>query len=293
MNSRRSFIKQTGLLVAGATLLPSLPSLAFAPAKRLAGLQLYSLRDLLPKDVKGVIAAVAEAGYGEVETYGYSKKDGFWGLAAKDFADLLKQHNLKAPSGHYDMDRYIETGNSDILKSYIEAANIVGAEYVTVPYLGDHLRKDLDGFKKVAARLNEGGALCKAAGLRLAYHNHDFEFKKFGDTTGYEVMLKETDKKLVDFEMDLYWVVRSGNDPLKLIASHPKRFTMWHVKDMDKANHNLNTEVGKGAIDFKAIFAKAKESDAKHFFVEHETNYQPTELGSIKTSCDYMKANLL
>lgn len=293
MNSRRTFIKQTGLLVAGATILPALPSLASAPAKRVAGLQLYSLRDLLPKDVKNVIAAVAEAGYGEVETYGYSKKDGFWGLDAKAFGALLKQHGLKAPSGHYDMDYFMETGNSDVLKTYIEAANVLGAEYVTVPYLGDHLRKNLDGFKKVASRLNEAGALCKASGLRLAYHNHDFEFKKYGDTTGYEVMLKETDKKLVDFEMDLYWVVRSGNDPLKLIAEHPKRFTMWHVKDMDKTNHNLNTEVGKGAIDFKAIFAKAKQSGAKHFFVEHETNYQPNELGSIKTSCAYVKENLL
>ena len=277
-------------MLAGASLLPSLPSLAFAPAKRVAGLQLYSLRDLLPKDVKGVIAAVANAGYGEVETYGYSKQDKFWGLAPKEFAALLKQHGLKAPSGHYDMGRFLDTGNSDTLKEYIEAANIVGAEYITVPSMGV---KGLDGFKKAAARLNEGGALCKAAGLRFAYHNHDFEFKKYGETTGYEVMLKETDKKLVDFEMDLYWVVRSGNDPLKLIADHPKRFTMWHVKDMDKANHGLNTEVGKGAIDFKAIFAQAKQSGAKHFFVEHETNYQPNELASIKTSCEYMKANLL
>ncbi len=293
MNSRRSFIKQTGLFIAGTALLPSLPALAFAKPKKVAGLQLYSLRDLLPKDVKGVIKAVADAGYGEVETYGYSKRDKFWGLDAKAFGDLLQQHGLKAPSGHYDMDGFIGTGKSDALQSYIEAANILGATYITVPYLGDHLRKDLDGFKKVAARLNEAGALCKASGLKLAYHNHDFEFKKFGDTTGYEVMLNETDKKLVDFEMDLYWVVRSGNDPLKLFAAHPKRFTMWHVKDMDKANHGLNTEVGKGAIDFKAIFAQAKQSGAKHFFVEHETNYQPNELASIKTSCEYLKANLL
>ncbi|RZL21642.1 MAG: sugar phosphate isomerase/epimerase, partial [Pedobacter sp.] len=111
--------------------------------------------------------------------------------------------------------------------------------------------------------------------------------------TGYDVFLTETDKNLVNFELDLYWVARSGNDPLALFKKYPGRFPMWHVKDMDKAKPEQNTEVGKGSIDFKAIFAEKKLSGMKHFFVEHENNYNPNPIGSIKTSCDYIKANLI
>ena len=135
--------------------------------------------------------------------------------------------------------------------------------------------------------------MCKDAGLRLAYHNHDFEFQKQGETTGYQILLNETDKKLVDFELDLYWVVRSGNDPLKLFKENPGRFTMWHVKDMDKTNPALNAEVGTGSIDWKPIFAAAKLSGMKYFFVEHETNYKPNPIESVAASCDYIKKNIL
>jgi sugar phosphate isomerase/epimerase len=93
--------------------------------------------------------------------------------------------------------------------------------------------------------------------------------------------------------MDLYWVVRSGNDPMRLFKAYPGRFPMWHVKDMDKTNPALNAEIGTGSIDFKSIFAQAKQSGMKHFFVEHETNYKPDPIGSITTSAGYIKANLI
>ncbi|MBP8067746.1 MAG: sugar phosphate isomerase/epimerase, partial [Pedobacter sp.] len=179
------------------------------------------------------------------------------------------------------------------LKSYIEAANTLGSEYVTVPYLGAGVRKTADDFKKIAQKLNEAASVCKSSGIKLAYHNHDFEFTKFGNTTGYEIMLNETDKNLVDYELDLYWVAKSGIDPIALFKAHPKRFTMWHVKDMDKTNNAVNTEIGQGAVNFKSIFAEAKLSGVKHYFVEHEFNFKPNELGSIKTSFDYVKNTLL
>ncbi len=292
MNSRRAFIKQTSILAASAALIP-----AFAHCmhiqKHAVGLQLYSLRDIIGKDITGIIEKVAAIGYKEVETYGYSRKDGFWGLDAKAFGSLLKQNGLKSPSGHFDMDGFIGGKGNDSLKSYIEAANTIGSEYITAPYLGDHLRKTADDYKKIANKLNEAGTLCKASGLKLAYHNHDFEFIKFGDTTGLGIMLNETDKNLVDFELDLYWVARSGVDPLALFKAHPKRFAMWHVKDMDKTNKNLNTEIGQGAINFKEIFAEAKLSGVKHYFVEHETNYKPNEIGSVKASFDFVNNQLL
>lgn len=289
MNSRRTFLKQAGIAAAGALIIPSY---ACSAPNKIIGLQLYSLRLQLPKDVKGTIEKVAQAGYKEVETYGYSVKDKFWGLDPKSFKSLLKDNGLTAPSGHYGMDKFITDGNQDELKSYIEAAKIIDSEFITVPYLGDALRKTPDDYKKVAARLNEAATLCKASGLKLAYHNHNFEFEKHGDVTGYEIMLKETDPKLVQFELDLYWVVRSGNDPAKLFAEHPGRFPMWHVKDMDKANNTINTEVGSGTINFKDIYSHAKEAGLKHFIVEQE-NFSLDPYVSIKQSADYIKKNII
>ena len=250
MNSRRDFIKLAGLAAAGAAIAPSF---AFAAPAKIVGLQLYSLRAQLPTDVQGTIAKVAKAGYKEVETYGYSLKDKYWGLDPKAFKDLLNANGLTAPSGHYGMDKFLGTGEADELKSYIEAANIIGSSYIVVPYLGDALRKNEDDWKKIAVRLNEASAICKAAGLKLGYHNHNFEFTKIGATTGYDILLKGTDPDAVQFEMDLYWVVRSGNDPVKLFTEYPGRFPMWHVKDMDKVDNTINTEVGTGTIDFKTL----------------------------------------
>lgn len=291
MTTRKTFIKQTGLIV--ATLAVS-PSFAFSSiAKPAVGLQLYSLRDIIKNDIKGIIKKVATIGYKEVETYGYSVKNGFWGLTAKEFSILLKENGLTSPSGHFGMDNFMAGKNSDELKSYIEAANLLGSDYVTVPFIGAEIRKTADDYKRVALKLNEAAILCKAAGLKLAYHNHDFEFKAFNDTTGFDILLKETDKKLVDFELDLYWAVRSGIDPIALFKANPNRFKMWHVKDMDKVNQNLNAEIGQGAINFKDIFKGAKQADVKHYFIEHEHNYKPDELGSIKESFRYVNDLLL
>jgi len=289
MNSRRSFLKKSGLFATGVALAPSF---AFSKPKKVVGVQLYSLRDIIGKDVKGVIEKVAAIGYKEVETYGYSVKDKFWGLAPKEFSTLLKQNALTAPSGHYDLENFMSGKSTDELKSYIEAANIIGSEYIIVPYLGSGIRKTADHYMKLAAKLNEGAELCKKSGLKFAYHNHDFEFKKFGNTTGLEIMLKGTDKNLVDFELDLYWAVRSGVDPMTLFKSYPNRFKLWHVKDMDKVNNNSNTEIGQGAVDFKKIFDGQKLSGVKHYYVEHETNYKPDQIGSIRTSFNYVKNEL-
>lgn len=291
MNSRRTFLKNTGIIAAAVA---TAPSFAYAlPKKHPVGLQLYSLRDIIKNDIKGIISKVAAIGYKEVETYGYSVKDGFWGLDAKAFKDLLKQHGMSSPSGHFDMGNFMAGKSNDDLKSYIEAANILGSTYITVPWLDAPIRKTADDYKKVSQKLNEAATLCKAAGLRLAYHNHDFEFTKFGNTTGYEIMLKHTDQKLVDFELDLYWAVRSAADPLTLFKNHPGRFKMFHVKDIDKTNKAVNTEIGNGLVDFKSIFKGAKQAGVKHYFVEHEFNYKPDELGSIKTSFDYVNNQLL
>lgn len=279
------------MAAAAALLVPSFACVA--NDKKLVGLQLYSLRDELPKDVKGTLAKVAKAGFKEVETYGFSIKDQFWGLTPAEFKKLLDDNGLTAPSGHYGLGSYLTDGNTEELKAAIAAAKVLGSEYVTIPWLDESIRKSAEDYKKIAVKINEAGKLAKEAGIRLAYHNHNFEFEKQGDTTGYEILLKGTDKNLVDFELDLYWVVRSGNDPIKLFKENPGRFTMWHVKDMDKADPALNAEVGTGSINFKPIFADAKLSGMKHFFVEHETNYKPNPMESVAASCAYIKKEII
>lgn len=287
MISRRNFIVTTGL---AATAVLASPSFALTMNKKEIGLQLYTLRDELPKDVKGTLEKVAKAGYTTVETYGFSIKDQFWGLTPKELKKILDDNGLKAVSGHYNLGSFLYDGNTAELIAAIEAAKVLKNEFLTVPWIDEPFRRSIEDYKKIAARVNEAAEMCKKAGLKLAYHNHDFEFKKYDGVTGYEILLKETDKDLVYFELDLYWVVHSGNDPLKLFKENPGRFKMWHVKDKDKNNNDLNTEVGSGTIDFKPFFAAAKQSGMVHFFVEQENNFASN---SIQTSCDFISKNLI
>ena len=291
MIKRREFLINAGLALGALAIAPSL---AFNSKKRPIGIQLWTLRDTLPKDVKGVLAQVGKVGFNEVETFGYLIDKGFFGTSLHDFKSMLDDNGLKATSNHFDFNSMIKDGSTNLVKPYIEAANHLGSEYITIPYIVAELRGTSgDDYKKLALQINKVGELCKAGGLKLAYHNHDFEFTKFGSTNGYEILLNETDKKLVDFEMDLYWVVRSGNDPLQLFKKYPGRFKMWHVKDMDKVNPDWNAEIGSGKIDFKSIFAQAELSGMKRFFLEHESNYEPNPIESAATSFNYIKKNLI
>ncbi|RTY69715.1 sugar phosphate isomerase/epimerase [Flavobacterium sp. GSP27] len=291
MIKRREFLINAGLALGALAIAPSF---AFDSKKRAIGIQLWTLRDTLPKDVKGVLAQVGKAGFTEVETFGYSVDNGFFGTSVRDFKSILDDNGLKATSNHFDFNSMIKDGSTDLVQSYVETANYLGSEYVTVPYIVSELRGTTgDAYKKLALQINKVGELCKAGGLKLAYHNHDFEFTKFGSTNGYEILLNETDKNLVDFEMDLYWVIRAGHDPLELFKKYPGRFKMWHVKDMDKVNPDWNAEIGTGTIDFKGIFAQAERAGLKRFFLEHESNYKPNPIESAVTSFNYIKKNLI
>ncbi|MDF2433197.1 MAG: hypothetical protein JWP44_2828 [Mucilaginibacter sp.] len=286
MTTRRKFLTQAGLISAGMMMAPKVFS---ARPEHIVGLQLYSLRDQIPKDVKGTIEKVAAAGYKEVETFGYSKQHGFWGLDAKAFSDLLKANGLTTPSGHFGMDDLFVHDKTDDLQAYIEAANATGMEYVVVPSVNGEVLKTVDQFKQVAEKMNKAAELCKKSGLKLGYHNHNFEWKPVGGTTFYDVLMRETDPALVRMEMDIYWVVRAGQDPVKIFKQHPGRFALCHLKDMDKKNHNLNTEIGKGMIDFKEILKYARGAGLKHFIVEQENYIHIDPYISITESAAYAK----
>jgi sugar phosphate isomerase/epimerase len=295
MTNRKQFLQQSALLAAGMLLAPScmLGSKSTPKSARNIGLQLYSLREIISQDVPGLIKRISDIGYRDVETYGFSSTSGYWGLAPSEFKSLLDEHDVVSNSGHYGLDDFIRTGNDTELKSIIEAASVLKQHYVTVPYLGDDLRTTADDFKRTIEALNKAAALCKDAGLKLAYHNHDFELKDLGDgQTGLQIFLENSDATAIDFELDLYWVVRAGQDPVSLFTTYPGRFTMWHVKDMDKNKPELNTEIGDGSIDFKSIFAAADTAGLKHFYVEQE-NFSKEPYQSITESITHIKQELI
>ena len=295
MPTRRAFIKQTSLASTG--LLFSGKSLFYS--KPLIGLQLYTVRDQIAKDPEGTLAKVAQIGYNSAEVFGYGKGK-FFGLTPAQFSALLKKYQLTSPSGHYSMGSYLITGDQDDLNEAISVAATMGHKFLTIPFLQDNMRTSLDDYKHLADKMNVAGAAAKKSGLKLAYHNHNFEFKDWGGgQTGFGIFMTQTDPALVNFEMDIYWVTRAGLDPLQLIKDHPGRFKMWHVKDMSqKADPSYTTggqqyfaEVGTGVIDFKEIFRHRKESGMEYFFVEQDQSSRPV-YDAITNSFGYIKANL-
>jgi sugar phosphate isomerase/epimerase len=144
----------------------------------------------------------------------------------------------------------------------------------------------------MAEQFNKAAEKCKAAGIQFCYHNHDFEFDQQDGKYPYDVLLDNTDPKLVKMEMDLYWVTKAGQDPLKLFEQHPGRFPLWHLKDMDNTAAHSFTEVGNGVIDFKKIFSNADKAGFKYFFVEQD-KCPGDPFDSITKSISYIKKNLV
>jgi len=274
---RRTFIQSTALALAGVGLANSAFAGAGSKYKNKVGLQLYSLRDVIFKDAKGVLKSVADFGYKELETFGY--KDGkLFGMTVKEYGDYVKSLGMKTISGHYGIDLL----DKDWDKTCADAKSL-GQQYVVVPYLNEQYYSSLEVLKKTCATINKGAEVAKKNGLRMGYHNHAFEFKQVEGQVMFDVMLKELDPKLVSIEMDIFWVVNAGQDPLVYFEKYPGRFTQWHVKDMDKTDKNRNADVGTGTIDWKNIFAASKKSGMEHFYIEQET-YPNNSTESIKNS---------
>jgi sugar phosphate isomerase/epimerase len=239
------------------------------------GLQLYTVRDEMKKDVEGTIARVAASGYTEVEFAGYFDK------TPAEIRAMLDHHGLTAPSTH------IGSIAPDDWKKALDAAHVIGHSYIVFPWIPVERRTGIDGYKKIAADFNRAAEQAKAAGLQFAYHNHDFEFAPVDGKLPYDVLLTETDPTLVQMEMDLYWITKGGQDPLTYFARWPGRFPLVHVKDSMGPPDNKMADVGAGKIDWKRIFAKEQQAGIKHFFVEHDQPADP--FASIRVSCDYLK----
>jgi sugar phosphate isomerase/epimerase len=293
MTTRRSFLKSTSIATAGLMVIPS----GFKIKSQLIGLQLYTVRDEMGKDPKSTLAKVAQIGYTSVESAGYTGDRKFYKMSPSEFKKELKQNGLVIPSSHYRLGEDKEKG--EIMKGTllhewdkaIEDVAEVGIKYMVCAWLSETERKGLDHYKYIADQLNIAGEKCKKAGIQLCYHNHDFEFIKQDDKYPYDVLLA-SDKDLVKFEMDLYWMKKAGQDPMKYFNEHPGRFPLWHIKDMDNTSEHSFTEVGNGIIDFKEIFKHKEKAGMKYFFVEQD-KCPGSPFDSITQSISYIKKNLV
>ena len=292
MVTRRKFIQQSSVLTAALMVNKN----RLLKMHKDVGLQLYTVRDEI-KDLNSTLQKISAAGYTNIEMFGYKDRS-YFGNTMPQMAELLKQNHLITVSGHYTLTDFLydKDYNWDSWKHMLDDANVLKHKYVTIPWVDEKHRTE-DGFKLIAERLNKGGELSKAAGLITAYHNHNFEFSKTADGTRlYEILLKNTDPAHVKFEMDLYWVENADQDPVEWFKKYPGRFAMWHLKDMEAsaagAPKGQTCEVGKGVIDWKTIFQSEKLAGLDYAFVEQEQYRRPV-FDCIKTSADYIKANLL
>lgn len=283
---RREFLKSTAAATTGVLLSNYLPGCKSASISKDVrnnfGLQLYTLRDVLPKDPKDVLTQVASFGYKEIEGY-EGPKGMFWGMKNTEFKKLMDDLGMKFVSTHCNI-------NQDFERKAAEAAEI-GMKYLICPYLGP--QKKIDDFKKFAETFNQRGETCKKNGLRFAYHNHDYGFVPLEGQMPQDVLMQNTDKSLVDFEMDIYWVVTGGQDPIAWIDKYPGRFKLCHIKDRKKgaplSDKDASVDLGTGGIDFKSILKEGGKKGMEYFIVEQEAYENTTPLAAAKADAEYLK----
>lgn len=285
-SSRRKFIRLSGTAAAGLFFSSYLPSCKASPTttkiNRNFGLQLYTLRDDMPKDPKGVLTKVASFGYEKIESY-EGPKGMFWGMSNMEFKKLMDDLGMYIVASHVDINKNFERK--------AEEAAAIGMKYLVCPWLGP--QKTLDDFRRFADVFNQRGEVCRKNGLRFAYHNHDYSFQKLEGQYPQDVLMQNTGKDLVDYEMDIYWVVTAGEDPAAWLKKYPGRFTLSHVKDRSKAaapsEKNASVVVGTGSIDYASLLKTASANGMKHFIVEQEAYVGTTPLAAVEANADYMK----
>lgn len=296
-SSRRSFLRNSAFgLGALAFASPALQSLAAVKYKKLVGVQLYSVRDDMRKDPQGTLNALAEMGYKYVEHANYMNRK-FYGWEAKEFRKRLDDLGMKMPSGHTVMGKahWDDAKNdfTDLWKNTVEDAAIMGQELVISPSIDMGIRKDKNLLLKYMEIFNKSGELCNKSGMRFGYHNHDFEFsEKLEGELLYDIMLNNTDPKLVAQQLDIGNMINGGGVPAEVMKKFPGRFVSMHVKDEVPAKsgheHFESTVLGKGSgqIDVQALVKLGdKEGGTKHFIIEQEA-YQGLQ------PLDCMKENI-
>ena len=226
------------------------------------GVQLYTVRAEMRASVEKTLEQVARIGYKEVEFAGYFDR------SAKDIRALLDANGLTSPSAHSAAMPAIRNR----LPQLLEDAAIMGQRCVICASLPNS-EQTIDGYKRVAAEFNRAGELGAKSGITVGFHNHSDDHAALGDTTGFDILLAECDPKVTTMQMDLYWTVKGGKDPLAYFAKYPGRFSSVHVKDMTAGG--VMVDVGEGALPFAKYFAQSKQAGIKYYFVEHDEPADP------------------
>jgi sugar phosphate isomerase/epimerase len=306
MQNRRKFISQSATLAFGGSLLSKAlfanPASAFKP--RPLGLQLFTFFSTIDQDVPGTLKKIKDAGYTEIES-AFSRKGGYYGMSAKEFDKMLRDMGLSWKSHHVTGAPFRMPANAkppvdaegkpisippmrNLRDNYREIIDELAE--IKLPYLvcASTPIDTKDEVKASTDVLNMAAEAAKKAGITLAYHNHDKEFKSVEDMIPYEYFLSQTSDKVMKMELDLAWCMKGGADPVALFKKHPGRFPLWHVKDIDK--EGKIQPVGKGILDFKPIFEAAGKAGLKHIFVEHD--FPADAVASINESSAYINKNL-
>jgi sugar phosphate isomerase/epimerase len=280
--NRRQFLK-TGGVLASAMAMGSATDL-FAANKPLKqfGLQLYTLREDMPKDPQGVLKQVAAFGYKQIEGY-EGPKGIYWGMSNKEFKKFADGLGITMISTHCDINKNFE-------QKAAEAAEI-GMKYLICPYIGP--QKTLDDYKRYADQFNKCGDVCKKNGIRFAYHNHGYTFTALDGVMPQDTLMQNTNADTVDYEMDIYWVATPGEDPIAWLKKYPKRFRLCHVKDRmkgaDPKEHDASVDLGKGSLDFSKILKEAQKLGMQYYVVEQERYEGTTPLKAAEVDAAYMK----
>jgi len=282
LHSRRSFITKSALAITATAILPDY-LMAGVEAKKILGLQLYSVRDDMGKDPSGTLKQLAGMGYKYVEHANYINRK-FYGYSQKEFKSLLDGLGLKMPSGHTRMDpKHWDAASKDFTdewKQTVEDAAAMGQQYVISPWLDESLRKTYDDLLRYMEVFNKCGELCKKSGMQFGYHNHDFEFgTRLNDKTIFDIILQNTDPALVAQQLDIGNMYNAGAKALDIMGAYPGRFVSMHVKDEIKSTgtggnqHERyeSTILGKGILPVKEIIDLGKKSGTTLFIIEQES----------------------
>jgi len=281
--TRKRFLQQTGSALGAIALSPAIRDLYEKdnPARiKKIGLQLYTVRDVFEKDPKGVLKQLAAFGYEQIESY-ERDKGMFWGMTNIEFKSYMDELGMTIVSCHCDIDKDFERKAAE--------ASAIGMKYLIAAWEGPG--KSIDDYKRLAENFNKKAAICKQNGIRFAFHNHSFSFLPVEGELPQDVLLANTDASLVDFEMDIYWVVAAGQDPEAWLKKYGKRFRLCHIKDRVKGSTKMEDtcDLGKGSIDYSSILKTAKKNGMEYYLAEQEHYPNSTSMQSAEANAVYMK----
>ncbi|KYG82781.1 sugar phosphate isomerase/epimerase family protein [Roseivirga echinicomitans] len=289
---RRDFLQKSALTSAGLLATGSLFSQPFFEGKiKDFGFQVYTVRNVIKKDMAGTLKTLRKAGYDYAEFFDFA--DGkLLGMPVKEAKTIIDDSKIKLKSIHVGTGTQTPNVSGTMVNDWqraVDDAAELGAEYLVCAYLGGPERQTLDQYKQVSELFNKSAEICKKSGLKFAYHNHDFEFKEIDGQVPYDILLNETDADLVKMELDMYWLRYADQNPLKMIQKNMGRFPLWHVKDMSMDDDRAMKEVGAGRIDWKQLFAYDKDAGLEYFFVEQDGNWATSSVESLVTSIKHLK----